>query len=169
MSEPAEVPAAATPGRFLRVLGIIWLVVMGLTLGGAVVAPYLGQIADVLLQQTLYRQWTRLSLEAEQPVFDLSTPTQTVRSYYSALYQGAAGPMQQLTAGAWREQMRQRLATTTTAPTFTPYRSFLHVEQQDAHEARVLEKFHLFWSHGLRFALQHEAGQWRIVGVEPIP
>lgn len=169
MSQPSETSAAAARGRFLRVLGIIWLVAMGLTLGGVVLAPYLGQIADTVLQQTMYRQWSRLTLEAEQPVFDLSTPTQTVRSYYSALYHGDAGRMHQLTAGAWREQMRQRLAASTAAPALTPYRSFLHLERQEDTAASVLEKFHLFWSHSLRFTLQREATHWRIISVEPMP
>lgn len=166
MSESADTPAPGTPGRFLRVLGLIWLVGLGLILGGAIVAPYLGQITDTVLAQTMYRQWTRLALEVETPVFDRSTPVQTVRSYYSALYHGDAGRMSQLTTGSWREQMRQRLTTTSTAPAFTPYRSFVYIERQDEHTATVLEKFHLFWGNGLRFALQRDAAAWVIVRVE---
>ena len=154
--------------RFLRLLGTIWLVIMILTLGGAALAPYLGQIADVVLQQTVHRQWTRLTLDAEQPFFDLSTPTRAVQSYYSALYQGNVVSMERLTRGAFREQMRLRVAATATAPAFTPYRSFVRTEIQGDREAIVFEKFHLFWKQGLRFLLQREAGDWQIVGVEPL-
>ena len=154
--------------RFLRVLGTIWLVIMVLTLGGAALAPYLGQIADVVLQQTVHRHWTRFALDAEQPFFDLSTPTRAVQSYYSALYQGNVTSMERLTRGAFREQMRLRVAAAATAPAFTPYRSFVRTEMQGDREAIVFEKFHLFWKHGLRFLLQREAGDWQIVGVEPL-
>jgi hypothetical protein len=36
------------------------------------------------------------------------------------------------------------------------------------HEAVVVEKFHLFWKHGLRFVLQRQAGDWQIVGIESV-
>jgi hypothetical protein len=150
-------------------LGIIWLTVMGLILGGVVLAPYMGQITDFVLHQTVYRQWTRLTLEAEQSFFDLSTPPQALRSYYSALYHGDGARMAQLTEGSFQEQMRQRVATTTTAPAFTSYRSFLLTEQQGEHDAVVLEKFHLFWNNSLRFVLQRDATQWRIVNAAPVP
>ena len=88
MNQEPNVPQPDARLRFLRVLGTIWLVIMALTLGGAALAPYLGQIADIVLQQTVHRHWTRLTLDAEQPFFDLSTPTRAVQSYYSALYQG---------------------------------------------------------------------------------
>ena len=39
---------------------------------------------------------------------------------------------------------------------------------QGDHEAIVFEKFHLFWKQGLRFLLQRQAGDWQIVGVEPL-
>ena len=168
MQPEPEVPQPDARLRFLRVLGSIWLVVMVLTLGGAALAPYLGQVADVVLQQTVHRQWTRLALHAEQPVFDLSTPTRAVQSYYSALYQGNVTRMARLTHGAWREQMRLRVAASATAPAFTSYRSFVRVEMQGDREAVVFEKFHLFWQHGLRFLLQRDAGEWQIVGVEPL-
>jgi hypothetical protein len=67
-----------------------------------------------------------------------------------------------------REQMRLRVAATATAPAFTPYRSFVRTEMQGDHEAIVFEKFHLFWKQGLRFLLQRQAGDWQIVGVEPL-
>src|SRR5215813_6619352 len=112
MSQEPKVPQPDARLKFLRVLGTIWLVIMALTLGGAALAPYLGQIADIVLQQTVHRQWSRFALDAEQPFFDLSTPTRAVQSYYSALYQGNVSNMDQLTRGAFREQMRLRVAAT---------------------------------------------------------
>jgi hypothetical protein len=168
MNQEPNVPQPDARLKFLRVLGAIWLVIMALTLGGAALAPYLGQIADIVLQQTVHRQWSRFALDAKQPFFDLSTPPRAVQSYYSALYQGNVASMERLTHGAFREQMRLRVAATATAPAFTPYRSFVRTEMQGDREAIVFEKFHLFWKHGLRFLLQREAGDWQIVGVEPL-
>jgi len=168
MHQEPETPQPDARLRFLRVLGSIWLVIMALTLGGAALAPYLGQIADFVLQHTLHRQWTRITLDAEQPFFDLSTPTRAVQSYYSALYQGNVTSMERLTWGAFREQMRLRVTTTATAPAFTPYRSFVRTEMQGDREAIVFEKFHLFWKHGLRFLLRREAKDWQIVDVESL-
>jgi hypothetical protein len=170
MNQEPNVPQPDARLRFLRVLGTIWLIMMALVLGGAVLAPYLAQIADFVLQQTVHRHWTRFALDAEQPFFDLSTPTRAVQSYYSALYQGNVTSMERLTRGAFREQMRLRVrgAATATAPAFTPYRSFVRTEMQGDREAIVLEKFHLFWKQGLRFLLQREAGDWQIMGVEPV-
>src|SRR5262245_42109029 len=145
MNQEPNVPQPEARLRFLRVLGTIWLVIMVLTLGGAVLAPYLGQIADLVLQQTVHRHWSRLALDAEQPFFDLSTPTRAVQSYYSALYQGNVTSMERLTHGPLREQMRFRAAATSTTPAFTPYRSYLRTEMQGEREAIVFEKFHLFW------------------------
>jgi hypothetical protein len=168
MHQEPEAPQPDARRRFLRVVGTIWLVVMALTLGGAALAPYLGQIADVVLQQTVHRQWARLALHAEQPFFDLSTPMRAVQSYYSALYQGNVASMERLTHGALREQMRLRVAATATAPAFTPYRSFVRAEMQGDREAIVFEKFHLFWKYGLRFLLQRDAEHWQIISVEPL-
>jgi hypothetical protein len=168
MKQEPNVPLPDARLRFLRVLGTIWLVIIALILGGAALAPYLGQIADTVLQHTVHRQWTRFALDAEQPFFDLSTPTRAVQSYYSALYHGNVSSMERVTRGVFREQMRLRVAATATAPAFTPYRSFVRTEMQGDHEAIVFEKFHLFWKHGLRFLLQREAGDWQIVGVEPL-
>jgi len=167
MNQELNVPQPDARLRFLRVLGTIWLVIMVLTLGGAVLVPYLGPIADFVLQQTVHRQWTRFALEAEQSFFDLSTPMRAVQSYYSALYQGNITGMERLTRGAFREQMRLRVAATATAPAFTPYRSFMRTEMQGDREAVVFEKFHLFWKQGLRFLLQRESQDWQVVGVEP--
>jgi hypothetical protein len=142
------------------------VVVVVLTFGGVVLAPHLGQIADIVLHHTIHRHWIRLTFEAERSFFDLSTPTRTVQSYYSALYQGNVTSMERLTQGAFRDQMRLRVASATAAPAFTPYRSFVRAEMRGAHEAVVLEKFHLFWKHGLRFVLQRSASDWQIVGIE---
>jgi len=168
MHQESEAPQPDTRLRFLRVLGTVWVVAVTLTLGGMVLAPHLGQIADFVLHQTIHRHWTRLTFDAERPFFDLSTPTRAVQSYYTALYQGNVTSMERLTQGALREQMRLRLASTASAPAFTPYRSFVWAERRGDHEAVVLEKFHLFWKHGLRFLLQRDAGDWQIVGIEPV-
>src|SRR2546422_9183643 len=100
MNQEPNVPQPDARLRFLRVLGTIWLVVMTLTLGGAALAPYLGEIADLVLQQTVHRHWTRFALGAEQTFFVLSTPTRAVQSYYRALYQGNVTRMEQRTPGA---------------------------------------------------------------------
>ena len=168
MHQEPEAPRPDTRLRFLRVLGTIWIVVVTLTIGGAVLAPYLGQIADFALHQTVHRQWTRLAFDAERPFFDLSTPIRTVQSYYSALYQGSVASIERLTQGALREQMRLRVASARAAPAFTPYRSFVRAEMRGDHEAVVLEKFHLFWKHGLRFLLQRDAADWHIVDIESV-
>jgi len=164
-------PAAPQPDsrlRFLRVLGIVWLVVVALTLTGALLAPHLGQIADFALHQTVHRHWARLSFDAERPFFDLSTPTRAVQSYYSALYQGSVASIERLTQGALREHLRLRVVDARTAPALTPYRSFVRTEMRGDHEAVVLEKFHLFWKHGARFLLQRHTGDWQIVAIEPV-
>src|SRR5262249_60426182 len=111
--------------RFLRVLGTIWIVAVALIIGGTVLAPYLGQIADFALHQTVHRQWTRLAFDAERPFFDLSTPTRTVQSYYSALYQGSVASIERLTQGDLLEQMRLRVVFGRAAPAFAPYLSFV--------------------------------------------
>ena len=81
MRQESDAPQPDTRLRFLRVVGTIWLVVLSLTLGGAALTPYLGQIADIVLLQTVHRQWARLTLDAERPLFDLSSPTRAVQSY----------------------------------------------------------------------------------------
>ena len=166
MNQEPATPQPDTRLRFLRVLGTIWLVVVALTLTGAILAPYLGQITDFALHQTVHRHWTRLAFDAERPFFDRSTPTRTVQSYYSALYQGSVANIERLTQGALREHMRLRVADARAAPALTPYRSFVRAEIRGDHEAVVLEKFHLFWTHGLRFLLQRDAGDWQIVSIE---
>src|SRR5262245_27633056 len=135
MKQEPHLPQPDARLRFLRLLGTIWLVIMVLTLRGAALAPYLGQIADVVLQQTVHRQWTRLTLDGEPPLCALSTPTRAVHSYYSAFYHGNVTNMERLNQGPLREQLRLRTAATTTAPAFTPYRSFLRTEMQGDREA----------------------------------
>ena len=168
MNQEPEAPQPDTRLRFLRVLGTIWIVVVALTLAGAILAPYLGQIADFVLHQTVHRHWARLTFDAERPFLDLSTPTRAVQSYYSALYQGNVTSIERLTQGTLREHMRLRMAYGKTAPAFTSYRSFVRTAMRGDHEAVVLEKFHLFWKHGLRFLLQRDASDWQIVHIEPV-
>src|SRR5437660_10215758 len=69
MRQEPEAPQPDARLRFLRLLGTIWLVIMLLTLGAAALVPYPGQIADIVLQHTVHRQWSRLALDAEQPIF----------------------------------------------------------------------------------------------------
>jgi len=166
MHQDPETPQPDTRLRFLRVLGIVWLVVVALTLAGAILAPYLGQIADFALHQTVQRHWTRLTFDAERAFFDLSTPTRAVQSYYSALYQGSVANIERLTQGALREHTRRRVADARAAPALTPYCSFVRTAMRGDHEAVVVEKFHLFWTHGLRFLLQRDAADWQIVRIE---
>ena len=166
MNQEPATPQPDSRLRFLRLLGMLWLVVVALTLAGALLAPHLGQLADFALHQTVQRHWTRLAFDAERPFFDLSTPTRAVQSYYSALYQGSVANIEQLTQGALREHMRQRVASARTAPALPSYRSFVRAEMRGDHEAVVLEKFHLFWKHGLRFLLQRDAADWQIVSIE---
>ena len=171
MHHDQDLEAPQPDGRlkFLRILGTLGLALVVLTLAGAALAPYAGRITDVFLHQTLYRQWAPLTLDGDKAFLHLSTPAQTVRSYYSALYHGDITSMERLTAGPFREQMRQRLVHASTAPAFTSYHSYVQTEMQGDREALVREKFHLFWQRGLRFALQREATDWQIVGLELLP
>lgn len=149
----------------VRIGGAIWLGLIVAVLLGALLAPHAGRLLDAGLHQTSHRQWTALRLQAETPFFDVSTPIQTVRSYYSALYRRDAAHMDRLTAGPFRQQMRQRLAHGE-APSEAPvYRSFVTVAQQEGTAAVVIEKFHLFWQRGLRFSLQRTDAEWRIMRV----
>jgi hypothetical protein len=153
---------------FVRIGGAIWLGLIVAVLLGAVLAPHAGRLLDVGLHYTSHRQWTSLRLQAEPPFFDVSTPLRTVHSYYSALYRRDATRMGRLTAGPFRQQMRQRLAHVETLADAPAYHSFVTVVQQDRSVAVVLEKFHLFWQRGLRFSLQRTDAEWRIIRVGPI-
>jgi hypothetical protein len=153
-------------GKFLRVAGLLWLGVLLALLVGALVAPHVGRIADTVLHYTVHRHWTLLTLSLAQPFVDLSTPTQTVKSYYSALYRGDGAAMERLTAGPFRDQVRLRMAHAEAAPANTTYRSYVCTEMLAPHLADVVEKFHLFWQRGLRFRLERQTTEWHIVGVE---
>jgi hypothetical protein len=163
--------SASQPGipRFVRVVGSIWLVIILALLLGAVLAPHIGQLVDLFLHHTSHREWIRMRLQIDEPFFDLSTPMQSVKSYYSALYQGDAARMEHLTEEPLRQHMRQRLRHGE-APTADPtYHSYLLTETHGADQAVVVEKFHLFWQHGLRFYLQRDAADWRILRVALLP
>jgi hypothetical protein len=167
MPPGASTPSApASPGRFLRGLGIVALLLLGVIGAGAVLVPYFGRLLDFVLHQTAYRHWTQLTLQSAPPFFDVSTPQQAVKSYYSALYHGDMAAMEQVTAGPFRDQMRQRLAHTLGTVDVPLYTSYLETHGADAQTAVVVEKFHLFWSHGLRFTLQRQTMGWAIVGIE---
>ncbi|MGQ4810380.1 hypothetical protein NKDENANG_03838 [Candidatus Entotheonellaceae bacterium PAL068K] len=169
MSPPEQTQSRGSLRKFLRIAGTLWLVAVLALLIGAFLAPHMGRMVNFVLHQTAHRHWTRLTLHPERPYVDLSTPAHTVTSYYSALYRGDAAAMEHLTLGAFRQQMRQRLThTEATASTLT-YRSYLRTESLTDQNAIVLEKFHLFWQRGLRFRLQRQAADWRIVGVEVMP
>lgn len=159
-------PASPSPGRFLRVVGALWLFALLAIGGGVLLAPHAGWLADIILHHTVYWHWTHLTLQPAQPFSDASTPADTVRSYYSALYRGDAPMMERLTAGAFRSQMQQRLAQAAPSSVPSRYTSYVTTPVHTAQHAVVVEKFHLFWRQGLRFALQYQAGAWRITGVE---
>jgi hypothetical protein len=155
----------ASGRKFLRIAGLLWLGVLLVILVGALVAPHVGRIADVVLHYTAHRRWTLLTLSTAQPFVDLSSPAQTVKSYYSALYRGDVATMDRLTIGAFRDQMRLRVVHAEPAPPHTLYRSYLNTEMQAPHLAVVTEKFHLFWQRGLHFHLERRGTEWQIVRV----
>lgn len=150
---------------FVRIGGAIWLGLIVAVLFGALLAPHVGRLLDVGLNHTSHRQWTMLRLETDTPFFDVSTPLRTVHSYYSALYRRDAARMEQLTAGPFRQQMRQRFVHAEAPSNAPAYRSFITVAQQDGSVAIVMEKFHLFWQRGLHFSLQRTDAEWRIIRV----
>jgi hypothetical protein len=166
MHQSDQARHAASRQKFLRVLGLFWATAVLAILVGAVVAPHLGRVADFVLHQTAHRHWQSLTLQTAQPFFDLSAPQHTVKSYYSALYRGDAATMERVTAGSFREQIRQRMAHAAAAPPHISYHSYLRTETSGSQQAVVVEKFHLFWQRGLRFSLQRSAADWHIVGVE---
>jgi hypothetical protein len=158
----------ASPQRFLRTVGFLWLVVL-LAVGiGALLAPHLERIADFVLHQTAYRHWTRLVLPTAQPFFEASSPEAAVKSYYSALYRNDIVAMERLTTGPLREQMRQHLAQATDPPGIALYSSYLQAQVVETQSAVVVEKFHLFWPQGLRFTLQRHTTGWRLVDRAPL-
>lgn len=155
--------------RYIRVVGGIWLTVLLAVLISVVMAPYMGRIVDTALHQTSHRQWTAIRLQPQEVYFDRSGPIRTVQSYYSALYRASANDMDALTAGPLREQMRQRMQYREMATDTAVYRSFAQVAEQEATWVVVEEKFHLFWSRGLRFMMTSTADGWRVVQVTSLP
>ena len=168
MESHEDAPRRPALPKFVRVVGTIWLVALAAILIGALLAPHLGRLADLVLHLTVQRAWTPVRVRPEAPVFDPSTPLQTVRSYYSALYRGDVTQMDHLTHGPFRLQIRQRLAGSAALTESTVYRSYLRLERRDDVSALVLEKFHLFWPQGLRFHIQRIADTWRIVRVTSV-
>jgi hypothetical protein len=169
MPEEEKIARPASSHRFLRVVGVLWLVVIGAILVGALLAPYVGRMADFVLSQTTHRDWTRLTLEVTQPYFDLTAPEHTIKSYYSALYRGDAAAMARLTEGPLHTQMQQRMAQAEPSTEQRTYRSYLLPERRQPRQAVITEKFHLFWQRGLRFVLKRTGPDWRIVAVSLIP
>ncbi len=169
MDQQTHTEPRGSSRRFLRIVGTLWLAAILMLLVGALLAPHLGRIVDFVLHQTTQRHWTRLTLHPEQLYVDLSAPIPTVTSYYSALYRGDAAAMDRLTLGAFRQQMRRRVASAEAMVDMPTYRSYLRLERSTDQDAIVLEKFHLFWQRGLRFRLQRRAATWRLVGVEGVP
>lgn len=164
-----QAPRPASPSRFLRVVGSLWLFVIVAILVGALTYPYIGRMTDMVLAQTTHRTWTPLSLDLQRPYFDRTTPARTIKSYYSALYRADASAMARLTAGPFRTQMHQRLAAAESVTAQPTYRSYLLTESRQSHQAVITEKFHLFWQRGLRFILRRSGTDWHLVGVELLP
>jgi hypothetical protein len=156
-------------GKFLRIAGFLWIVILLAILLGTFLAPHIGRMTDAILHYTAHRHWTLLTLRPEEAFFDLSMPSHTVKSYYSALYRRDGAAMERLTAGPFRHQMRQRLMHAEDTPGYPAYRSYLHTELPAPHTATVTEKFHLFWQRGLQFHLEQSAATWRIVGIMLVP
>jgi hypothetical protein len=166
----ADTPRRQTSGsKFLRIAGLLWLVAVLAILIATLLAPHIGRMVDVMLHYTTHRHWTLLTLRPEEAFFDLSTPSHTVQSYYSALYRRDAAAMERLTAGPFRDQMRQRIRYAEDTSGYPAYRSYLYTEIPAPHTATVTEKFHLFWQRGIQFHLEQSATAWHIVGLMLVP
>ena len=163
--EEAATPQQQRLPAFVRIGGLIWLGLIVAILVGTFLAPHMGRLIDMVLHQTSHRQWQAIRLGIDTLYFDLSTPLNTISSYYSALYRRDTTQMDRLTAGPFREQMRQRLAYATSESNPPTYRSFVTVEREDGAVVVVIEKFHLFWQQGLRFWLERRESDWRITRV----
>lgn len=163
-------PSAGQPDsrlKFMRIVGGVAAVLVIAVVVGTYTAPHVGRVTDIVLNHTWHRDWTHLTLPADEAFFDLSTPFLAVRSYYSALYQADASNLSALAVEPFREQLRVRLQHAE-APSGTDriiYRSYLFTVMQGGGRAVVTEKFHLFWQRGLRFQLQRTAAGWSIAGV----
>ena len=160
-------PGAGRPGpplKFIRIVAGIAAALIVVVTVTVYTAPHVGRITDAVLNLAWHREWTRLTLPAGEAFHDLSTPAQSIRSYYSALYRGDATHLAQLAVGPFHEQLRLRLQHAEPPPDADPivYRSYLLTVLQGGGRAVVTEKFHLFWRHGLRFHLQRTAHGWSI-------
>ena len=151
----------------MRVVGGVAVALVIVVVAGTYTAPHVGRVTDIVLNHTWHRDWTRLTLPADEAFFDLSTPFLTVRSYYSALYQGDATNLAALAVEPFRDDLRLRLqyAETPSGAERIIYRSYLLTVMQGGGRAVVTEKFHLFWQHGLRFQLQRTPAGWSITGL----
>ena len=162
-----ENPSGARPGpplKFIRVVAGVAAALIIVVVVATYTAPHVGRITDTVLNYTWHRDWTRLTLPANEAFFDLSTPVLTVRSYYSALYQAEGAHLAQLAVEPFREQLRLRLLHAEVPPGADRivYRSYLFTVMQGGGRAVVTEKFHLFWQHGLRFQLLRTGDGWSI-------
>ena len=162
-----ENPSAGTPApplKFIRVVAGVAAALIIVVVVATYTAPHVGRITDTILNHTWHRDWTRLALPAGEAFFDLSTPSLTVRSYYSALYQADPTHLAQLAVEPFREQLRLRMqhAELPTDADRLVYRSYLFTVMQGGGRAVVTEKFHLFWQHGLRFQLRRTTDGWSI-------
>lgn len=158
--------ARNTRSKFIKVAGLIWGSAILLIVLIALLAPYFGRIADIVLHQTAYRDWVHLVLISERKFFDASTPFDTIKSYYSALYLGDDDAMQRLTSGAFQHQIRGRMRGAQLPDSTMTYRSYLHAAIAAPQQAVVAERFHLFWRRGLVFHLRRRDGVWRISQVQ---
>lgn len=153
--------------KFIRIVGGAAAALVIVVVVATYTAPHVGRVTDVVLNHTWHRDWTRLTLPADESFFDLSTPFLAVRSYYSALYQADATNLPELAVEPFREQLRLRLqhAEASSGAERIIYRSYLFTVMQGGGRAVVTEKFHLFWQRGLRFQLQRTPAGWSIAGV----
>ena len=167
-------PSAGQPDtrlKFMRIVGGVAAALVIVVAVGTYTAPHMGRLTDVVLNHTWHRNWTCLTLPADEAFFDLSTPFLAVRSYYSALYQGDATNLPELAVEPLREALRVRLqhAEAPSGADRIIYRSYLLTVMQGGGRAVVTEKFHLFWQHGLRFQLQRTRAGWAIASVARMP
>ena len=148
----------------MRIVGGAAAALVIVVVVAAYTAPHVGRITDIVLNHTWHRDWKPLTLPADEPFFDLSTPFLAVRSYYSALYQADATNLPELAVEPFREQLRVRLqhAEAPSGADRIVYRSYLFTVMQGGGRAAVTEKFHLFWQHGLRFQLVRTRDGWSI-------
>lgn len=155
-----------TRAKFIKVVALLWGSAVLLMILVALLAPHFGRIADIVLHQTVYRDWVHLVLTGDRKFFDHSTPLRTIKSYYSALYLGDADAMQRLTTGAFQQQVRARMRGASLPASSITYRSYLHAATSTPQQAVVAERFHLFWQQGLVFHLRYRDGVWRIARVQ---